>query len=101
MFDCYYNECYKCALANASRHVVVLSLKKYQSVIVVVSIMNFTLTLSPLKPSYDGHSSGNFQKFAVYTVLELCTHCRYQHMCIELLYLLVSLICCLEVHLVQ
>ena len=39
MFDCYYNECCKCALANASRHVV-LSLKKYQSVIVVVSIMN-------------------------------------------------------------
>ena len=59
------------------------------------------LTLSPLKPSYDGHSSGNFQKFAVYTVLELCTHCRYQHMRIELLFHMVSLICCLEVHLVQ
>ncbi len=28
------------------------------------------LTLSPLKPSYDGHSSGHFQKFVVPTVLE-------------------------------
>ncbi len=28
-------------------------------------VINAKLTLSPLKPSYDGHSSGNFQKFAV------------------------------------
>ncbi len=35
----------------------------------------YRLTFSPLKPSYDGHSSGNFQKFAV---LELCARCRYQ-----------------------
>ena len=66
-----------------------------------VVIIICTLTLSPLKPSYDGHSSGNFQKFAVYPVLELCTHCRYQHMRIELLFHMVSLICCLEVRLVQ
>ena len=59
------------------------------------------LTLSPLKPSYDGHSSGHFQKFFVPTVLELCTHCRYQHMRIELLFHMVSLICCLEVRFVQ
>ena len=59
------------------------------------------LTLSPLKPSYDGHSSGHFQKFVVPTVLELCTHCRYQHMRIELLFHVVSLICCLEVPFVQ
>ena len=36
------------------------------------------LTLSPLKPSYDGHSSGHFQKFAVHAVLELYARCRYQ-----------------------
>ena len=60
-----------------------------------------SLTLSPLKPSYDGHSSGHFQKFVVPAVLELCTRCRYQHMRIELLFHVVSLICCLEVRFVQ
>ena len=46
-------------------------------------------------------TSDDFQKFAVYAVLELCARCRYQHMRIELLFHMVSLICCLEVRLVQ
>ena len=59
------------------------------------------LTLSPLKPSYDGHSSGHFQKFFVHAVFELCARCRYQHMRIELLFHMVSLICSLAVRFVQ
>ena len=37
----------------------------------------------------------------VQAVLELCTHCKYQHMCIELLFHMVFSLCCLEVRFIQ
>ncbi len=41
------------------------------------------------------------QKIAVHAVLELCTHSKYLHMRLELLFHVVCLIFCLEVRFVQ
>ena len=55
------------------------------------------LTLSRLWTTYVVQRTEIFQKFAVHTVLELCTHCRYQHMRIELLFHMVFSTSCFEV----
>ncbi len=60
-----------------------------------------SLTLSRLWTTYVVQQTEIIQKFAVRAMLELCTHCRYQHMRIELLFHVVFSTSCFEVHFVQ
>ncbi len=65
------------------------------------SHLNSFLTLSRLWTTYVVQRTEIFQKFAVQAVLELCAHCRYQHMRIELLFHVVFSTSCFEVRFVQ
>ncbi len=60
-----------------------------------------TLTLSPLKPSFSGRASDNYQKIAAHAVLELCPRCKYLHMRIALLFRVVYLFFPQVVHFLQ